>query len=111
MSTQMLQQTIAYYFKIQPALKTWLMRRKIFIYVELTLIVAFSLLNLPLTAASINQKTATQKAKAFFGGTRKLKLATKDAGEEPAYYVFNDERENKGFVIVSGEESDNCILG
>ena len=111
MSTQMLQQTIAYYFKIQPALKTWLMRRKIFIYVELTLIVAFSLLNLPLTAASINQKTATQKAKAFFGGTRKLKLITKDAGEEPAYYVFNDERGNKGFVIVSGEESDNCILG
>lgn len=64
-----------------------------------------------LMAGGVNKKTAQQKAAAFLGKSTPMKLVAVDREDEPSYYVFNVQRESRDFVIVSGEESGDGILG
>jgi hypothetical protein len=62
-------------------------------------------------AGSVSKQRALQKAKAVFGQSVPLQLAVSGSKERPAYYVFNAQRADKGFVIVAGEETGNGTVG
>ena len=77
-----------------------------------TLLVFLSLLACNvLIAGSIGKQLAQQKAVAFIGKNAPVKLVAVDKESQPSYYVFNVQSESKGFVIVSGEDSADGILG
>ena len=63
-----------------------------------------------LTAGNINRQQALRKAQAAMGHAS-MQLVSKGDGAQPAYYVFNAQRTERGFVIVSGEDADDGILG
>lgn len=62
-----------------------------------------------LVAGNLNELKARQKALGFWGETAPVKLAVKAQGDHPAYYIYNVERQQKGFVIVAGEDQE--VLG
>ena len=64
-----------------------------------------------LSAGNISQKEALKKAASLFDQYTSLKLVATASGDQPAYYVFNAQRAEKGFVIVAGESLDDDILG
>lgn len=64
-----------------------------------------------LVAGNINKKHATQKAQALFGDNTPMQLVSMGDGIQPAYYVFNAQRKGNGFVIISGEETGDDVLG
>lgn len=74
------------------------------------LLLAFWLvLCVSLYAENINQQRALRRAIAAFCGQSPVKLVKSGGGDKPAYYVYHADRQEKGFVIVSGEESDDVI--
>ena len=62
-----------------------------------------------MAADNTGLRHARQKA-ANFWGTTPVKLVATATGETPAYYVFNAQRAEKGFVIVAGKDN-STILG
>ena len=66
--------------------------------------------SLCLSANGISRQVAEKHAARYFGGKTAVALATKGAGAEPAYYVFNAEREEKGFVIIAGSDLKGDVL-
>lgn len=67
-------------------------------------------------AAPITEQQAMQKAQAFLQGkqlvqqSRKMRRALPSKASNPLLYIFNVE-EDGGFVIVSGDDSTDAILG
>lgn len=62
-----------------------------------------------MAADNTGLRHARQKAAGFWG-TTPVKLVATATGETPAYYVFNAQRTEKGFVIVAGRDN-STILG
>ncbi|MBP1541135.1 MAG: C10 family peptidase [Prevotella sp.] len=62
-----------------------------------------------MAADNTDLRHARQKAAGFWG-TTPVKLVATATGETPAYYVFNAQRAEKGFVIVAGHDN-STILG
>jgi hypothetical protein len=71
----------------------------------------FLLLCTALVAGTISKKQAMQKAQALLGNSTDLQLVSQGDGVQPAYYVFNAAQKGRGFVIISGEETGDEILG
>ncbi len=63
-----------------------------------------------LLAGSISRQVAQQKAETCQRSNGKVKLVFAAEGEDPAYYIFNNEKES-GFVIVSGDDAVDALIG
>lgn len=64
-----------------------------------------------LAATGVKEHKALQKAQSLMGATTPMELISQAPGETPAYYIFNAVRDQKGFVIVAGDDGNNDILG
>ena len=64
-----------------------------------------------LAAQTVGRQKAMQAAAAHFGADTPMQLVATGGGEEPAYYVFNAQRAEQGFVIVGGDDQATRILG
>lgn len=63
-----------------------------------------------LMADNASKKEAQQRAEELFGSNTPMQLVAVAEGDHPAYYVFNAQRDQKGFVIVAAEDQHD-ILG
>lgn len=62
-------------------------------------------------AGPVSQKMARQKALHFMKGAD-LQLAVQAKGEHPAYYIYNKVKDKRGgYVIVSGDDRTETVLG
>lgn len=64
-----------------------------------------------MTANPISRKAAQQKASRFTHANKEMQLVAQAGGENPAYYVFNAKDNKGGFVIISGEDRTEEVLG
>ena len=64
-----------------------------------------------MTANPIGRKAAQQKAQRFTHANKEMQLVAQAEGENPAYYVFNAKDNKGGFVIISGDDRTEEVLG
>ncbi|MDL2221457.1 C10 family peptidase [Parabacteroides sp. OttesenSCG-928-N08] len=77
----------------------------------LPLLIALLLCPFILAAQQVNESKAASAAHAFLGKQATLSSsALRSATESPAYYIFNAD-DNKGYVIISGDEHLRPVLG
>ena len=72
---------------------------------QLLLTAGFLLLSVFAYAGSSGRRAAHNRAAQLFGSSTPLVLAETGGSEEPAFYVFNADRKERGFAIVSAEGS------
>ena len=63
-----------------------------------------------LMAGSISRTEARQRAAALLGTSAEPELVLAAAGEQPAYYIYNN-KVGQGFVIVAGDDAVDGVLG
>lgn len=74
----------------------------------LTVSLQFCLLIL---ANPVGRKAAQQKASRFMRAGSEMQLVAQAEGEAPAYYVFNAKAAKGGFVVISGDDRTDEVLG
>ena len=81
---------------------------------KLLLLLTVLFVSIGMMAGVVTQQQALQKAKAFMQGkkiqTGQLRMAAGSSSGASSYYVFNTEGKD-GFVIVSGDDRTDAILG
>ncbi|MBQ6652721.1 MAG: C10 family peptidase [Prevotella sp.] len=76
-----------------------------------TLILGFIFVCSFVSASPVDRNTAKRKAAKYMSTKGELRFAADAGGEQPSYYIFNNAQTGKGFVIVSGDDSTDEILG
>lgn len=76
-----------------------------------TLISNFIFVCALVSASPVDRNTAKRKAAKYMPANTGMVFATDAGGEQPSYYVFNNVRKGKGFIIISGDDSTDEILG